>query len=380
MCCVAYAVLIGDLLAPLVSWAVPGVTIGDSEDWKRKVLIVVATSCVAPLGVLRSLNALRFTSAFCVISVTLLAVCIGYKSVTDGYGFDHTDSQDSDPTYHKHLKLWPESFGDILYATPIFFISYLCHFNVLSTHCEMKQPSLKRLSHVIHATTSVCTVLYVAVGVLGYLYREEGTCGDILDNFTNDDTLINVGRLALALTLGLSYPLLVLPCRDSFYRLVMMLKHDLSTPTMPDMSSPSFTRLQALEEENEENNHVARSQPLLEESTSIVMDARRLEMSLKLRAMVALCIVGTALIAACVLPGIVVVWSFMGSSVSVLIAFVFPSLMYLKVTWKRKMHLDRALSGILLVFSVLVMIGSTYEAVVNSMDKNADKCLKLSSD
>ena len=146
------------------------------------------------------------------------------------------------------------------------------------------------------------------------------------------------------------------------------------------MSSPSFTRLQALEEENEENNHVARSQPLLEESTSIVMDARRLEMSLKLRAMVALCIVGTALIAACVLPGIVVVWSFMGSSVSVLIAFVFPSLMYLKVTWKRKMHLDRALSGILLVFSVLVMIGSTYEAVVNSMDKNADKCLKLSSD
>ena len=160
MCCVAYSVLIGDLLAPIVTWAIPHVNIG-SSGWERKALIVIATSCVAPLGVLKSLNALRFTSAFCVISVTLLAVCIGYKSATDGYGFKHTDPQDPDLSVHRHLKLWPESFGDILYATPIFFISYLCHFNVLSTHCEMKQPSLERLSHVIHATTSVCTVLYV---------------------------------------------------------------------------------------------------------------------------------------------------------------------------------------------------------------------------
>ena len=133
----------------------------------------------------------------------------------------------------------------------------------------MKQPSLERLSHVIHATTSVCTVLYVvflsvifydnarirtlsnpntnrytAVGVLGYLYREGGTCGDILDNFENDDVMINVGRLALAITLGLSYPLLVLPCRDSLYRLIMMLTaryvHTVNTSTCPVRPSRDF--------------------------------------------------------------------------------------------------------------------------------------------
>ena len=193
--------------------------------------------------------------------------------------------------------------------------------------------------------------------------------------------MINVGRLALALTLGLSFPLLVLPCRDSLYRLVMMLKHDMSTPSIPDMSSPSFTRLQALEDAEEEGAIIERrSRPLLEESTSVSIDARRLGMSLKLRAIIAVAVVSTALVAACLLPGIVVVWSFMGSSVSVLIAFIFPSLMYLKITWNRKMHLDRVLSATLLVFSVLVMIGSTYEAIANSLDKNADKCLKMSSD
>lgn len=243
----------------------------------------------------------------------------------------------------------------------------------------MKQPSRERLSNVIHATTSICTVLYIAVGILGYLYREEGTCGDILDNFQNDDVLINVGRLALALTLGLSYPLLVLPCRDSFYRLIMMVRHDCSERSMPDMSSPSFTRLQALEEAKSSSSQQNREQPLLAAEPSIIMDARRLEMSFSLRASIALGIVGTALVAACVLPGIVVVWSFMGSSVSVLIAFVFPSMMYLKVTWKRKMHLDRVLSALLLFFSILIMIGGTYAAVANALDKEADKCLKFSS-
>lgn len=219
------------------------------------------------------------------------------------------------------------------------------------------------------------------MGVLGYLYREGGTCGDILDNFENDDVMINVGRLALAITLGLSYPLLVLPCRDSLYRLIMMLKHDMSTPSIPDMSSPSFTRLQALEEEAQEEDVMERrSRPLLEESTSVSIDARRLGMSLKLRAIIAFSVVSTALVAACLLPGIIVVWSFMGSSVSVLIAFIFPSLMYLKITWKRKMHLDRVLSATLLVLSILVMIGSTFEAIINSLDKDMNTCLKMSSD
>ena len=221
------------------------------------------------------------------------------------------------------------------------------------------------------------------MGVLGYLYREGGTCGDILDNFENDDVMINVGRLALAITLGLSYPLLVLPCRDALYRLIMMLKHDMSTPSIPDMSSPSFTRLQALEEEaqeDEEDMMERRSRPLLEESTSVSIDARRLGMSLKLRTIIAFSVVSTALVAACLLPGIIVVWSFMGSSVSVVIAFIFPSLMYLKITWKRKMHLDRVLSAVLLVLSILVMIGSTFEAIKNSLDKNAGACLKMSSD
>ena len=57
--------------------------------------------------------------------------------------------------------------------------------------------------------------LYLAVGVLGYFYATGKTCGNILNNFEPHDMLINVGRTGLALTLFFSFPLLVLPCRDS---------------------------------------------------------------------------------------------------------------------------------------------------------------------
>ena len=89
---------------------------------------------------------------------------------------------------------------------------------------------------------------------MGYLYRLDGTCGDVLQNFGTDDVLINIGRLALALTLALSTPLLVLPCRNAFYRLCMMIRHDCSTRNFVDMSSPSFQNLSSLDEQNEDED------------------------------------------------------------------------------------------------------------------------------
>eukprot|EP00939_MAST-03C_sp_MAST-3C-sp1_P003330 g3330.t1 len=389
VCCVAYAVLIGDMFAPLVTYAIPGVTIS-SDGWNRKLLVVICSAAVAPLGMFRSLNALRFTSAFCVCSVALLAICIAIRSIKRGVVFSNHDAHD-----FGHVRYWPESFADVLSSLPIYFVSYLCHFNVLSTHCEMKQPSRARVKNVIHITISSCTFLYILAGIMGYLYRLDGTCGDILQNFSTDDVLINIGRLALALTLVLSTPLLVLPCRNAFYRLCMMVRHDCSKRKFIDISSPSFQNLRSLDEQEEEGTDGSsivairsisesgsrRSSrmdptPLLHESenrtsnaspskyTSVVIDAEKLQMSSKLRCVIALGISASSLIAACIIPNIVTVWSFLGSTIGVIIAFIFPAVCYIKITSHKSFHLYQLLAGCLLVFSVLVMIGSTYEAVL----------------
>lgn len=56
-----------------------------------------------------------------------LADQIGYRSVQANQG---------DPTAKLELKLSADSWGDILEAFPIFCLSFLCHFNILSVREE----------------------------------------------------------------------------------------------------------------------------------------------------------------------------------------------------------------------------------------------------
>ena len=66
---------------------------------------------------------------------------------------------------------------------------------------------------MIHSTIGICLGLYIVIAFCGYLFSLDLTCGDILNNYKNDDPIISVGRVGLVITLAMSFPLLVLPCR-----------------------------------------------------------------------------------------------------------------------------------------------------------------------
>jgi amino acid permease len=151
MCSVAYLVLMADMLEPLVEGLPRQLAIG------RRGVTLAAGAGVLPLCLLRSLHALRFTSVLCVVAVLALAGCIAYKSLTEGYAFvpppagsgHHHDSD-------LQLMVWPRSASaawmGTLHALPIFCVSFLCHFNVVSTHTQLHAPSRDRVSAVMRRT------------------------------------------------------------------------------------------------------------------------------------------------------------------------------------------------------------------------------------
>ena len=131
-----------------------------------------------------------------------------------------------------------------IYSFPIISVAFLCHFNVLPLHEEFFRPTRKRLRAVVTTTMSITSGFYSVLGVLGYVYAYNGDsdprkhcgpaechgiAGDILNNFDKSDPLINAGRVGLAVTLLSSFPLLVLPCRNSLQRLLFLLNAQLST-------------------------------------------------------------------------------------------------------------------------------------------------------
>ena len=57
----------------------------------------------------------------------------------------------------------------VLSTFPVAVFAYLCHPNVLDVFYELQRPSLKRMSKVLTRVMCIVTVLYIFVGVFGYL-------------------------------------------------------------------------------------------------------------------------------------------------------------------------------------------------------------------
>lgn len=120
---VAYVVLIGDLLTPIVRCVIAPA--GPAWPHLRLAVQLSAAVVITPLATMRTMHGLRYTSILSVCAVLTLGVCVGMRSLRER----DTESP---------VQLWPDTWSGTLEgmakAMPIFTVSYLCHFNVLATH------------------------------------------------------------------------------------------------------------------------------------------------------------------------------------------------------------------------------------------------------
>ena len=170
---VAYLCLIADLIVPVVEH------IGkiDIEEQGRKVVMSACCAGLLPLCFLKSLHALRFSSMLSILSISVLAAmltyhCIKIYLVKPPMVFNNATlvpTYAAVPDIKSTIRYGPDSIGDLLYTVPVYFVSYLCHFNVLPMHGELVQPTRKRAKHVIYWTMGLCSVLYLIAGFTGHV-------------------------------------------------------------------------------------------------------------------------------------------------------------------------------------------------------------------
>ena len=72
----------------------------------------------------------------------------------------------------------------------------------------------------VHWTIGLVTAFYTLVMTLGYTYGvcTGGVSDNILNNFGVDDMLMNTGRVGLAITILVSFPLLTVPLIGTLVR------------------------------------------------------------------------------------------------------------------------------------------------------------------
>ncbi|KAL7514679.1 hypothetical protein ACHAXN_012581 [Cyclotella atomus] len=442
-CCffgsIGYCVLLRDMLEPIVDGLVtpPDGTEG-GPTFARNAAMLTVVLLITPLCTLRNLTALQNVGAASMVSVFTVACCVAFRSIEcqlkPQESGNTENNGDSEQPSHS-LRAFPISSKELLDAAPLFISSYVCHFNVLPIHNELRCPTSDRVKRWVRTSIWPATLFYWFIGFTGSLYIKctpsGRVSGNILLDFDESDPLLFLGRLCLAATITLALPMLVIPARDILVRSIMNSRigntflsrispatqrpqlHEHSSDIPLDMSmSPMRTDMTTVEFEPVEISQQTEGmeEPLLMlENRSLasvqdigdpdVVEEMSLSSNLDRNAIFAqnrlpqisrdsktartvgvIIVFWSAGLIACSVKSIDVVWDLLGSSFSIMMAFLIPCGAFLKLARMKRFNqlrvdggmgfrswmLSRAVAWLMLLFFIPLMFVSTANAVYNN--------------
>jgi len=336
---IGYAVLLRDMLEPISDFIWSEKTRLTSNFGMLFVVLIVT-----PLCGLETLTSLEKYGATSMVSVLVLGTCVMIRSfqcvVASG-------------TWK--IEFWPESSRLALDSIPLFISCFVCHYNVHPVHNDLQRPSKKRVSTWIRWTTWSATSYYMAIGFSGSLYAactSDGNIqGNILLSFDEADPLLFVGRMCLALTVTLAFPMLTIPARDIILR-----------------SIEEYMSRQRITEENNLEEPLLDSHDSGDATVEQNPPSSVTSSPFSHRIGVSIIVFWSGATAACFVSSIDVVWDLLGSSLSILLSYLIPfgSYLILKNGPNENNLFSRMLCWVLLGYYIPLMFISTGNAILNT--------------
>ena len=166
---------------------------------------------ILPLSLLKNLSALGAFSLLSIAAVLWLSILIVWDSVSHGFHIDITNTTAGGPNILAHWSM------KLFFSLPTVCLAFLNHTNIHGIVEEMERPSKPRVRTLITSSTLIAAVLYICVGIMGYLRFGDKTEDDIFLSYVNlsrtKTVLFCTGRIGLLICLVCSTPLIVHPCR-----------------------------------------------------------------------------------------------------------------------------------------------------------------------
>jgi amino acid permease len=326
---VGCSVLLRDMLMPVTNYIFSANNLAPGPTWRNNVTMLVVVLAVTPLCTLRTLTSLQKFGALSMCSVLLLGLCVVYRSLQCMFLANHDDGEDDGDASNAHFHLFPTSIRDALNVFPLYVSCYVCHYNILTVHNELRDPSPTRVRWWLRSTILSATTFYLVLGSLGALYAPCATkgriSGNVLLNFDVNDPLLLVGRMCLAITLTLAFPMMTIPARDILMRRTLeelpneaAVTYLASTPAIQDSRQEP-----PLGEQVFYLRSIAPSGP----GASGPADPS----SFTSRLLASTTVLWTGAGLASFVSSIDIVWDLVGSSLSVLLCFIIPCASYIVI-------------------------------------------------
>jgi amino acid permease len=293
---IAYFVFLGDFL-PSLAGAL-GINLA------RTVSILGACILATPLVIPHRLSALKYLTPVSTLSLIVTAIVVLYKTPSMRSSLSEGSNR-----IDVVICSW-----SVLKAFAICLSSFICHTNVVSVAGELVKPTDARSTKIALRAALVQLVLYVTIGVSGYLSFSQTIQQNFLKGYSANDHLITLCRLLLSFTIFFGLPLNTNPTAKALVNLVQSVQ-------------------------------VMTFDPLLPATPSDNTDPMRTT-----RIIAGLCVLTLGAIVSLFVPGIGDVIGLLGGTLGVLIMLVFPAFIFMKV-FSEDMH---STTNKLLVLALLV--------------------------
>ncbi|XP_068760838.1 solute carrier family 38 member 10-like [Montipora capricornis] len=304
---IAMNVIIGDLV-PSIFHNLSGVEV--SWTVRAVLMTILAFGVGLPLSLMRNLHSLAsfsFLSLIFYMGFVLQIFFSALPGILEG-------------SWVYDLNYWrPEN---LLHSLPIFALAFSCQSQLFALYETLPEPSVKKMEGVIHTGINIVAAVYFSVGFFGYIcFYSIGVQGDMLNNYGNTMGSLFI-KFGFVMSVIVSFPLMVYPLRASLHSLIFQ------------------------ESSNSDN---------LPGGTGFIPHDRFTYMTVG--------IISATLLLGILFPQIEFVLALTGATMGAMIAFIFPSNIYLHIVSEQTS--SRPIAKLVLVLGLVCFVTGTYTVLMN---------------
>jgi amino acid permease len=201
----SYLIIIAELMQMFIK-GLPGIT-EDSKWLSPQIWLGILAIPIVGLSFLPRMDYLRYSSYLGMMCVFYLVGLSIWDAIAHGI-----------PNSDKFVAF--ASFKlEALSRFSLFIFAFTCHQNLFPIHNESKNNSIRHITMICTISISLAFVLYMVFGMLSYARYADTLTGSVLKAVPNDPPF-QVARVLFVFLLAFSYPLQVLPFRNSCIKLI----------------------------------------------------------------------------------------------------------------------------------------------------------------
>jgi len=208
--CLAYSMILGDTFVSLLS------TVGIAST-KVAVTLGLTGTILLPLCLMKNLSSLAPFSLVGSLGMVYTAAVMAIRYF--GKAYTATGAFGADNVVAFRPKFGTVGAQGALTPSVAIFVSmlstaFMAHFNAPKFYNELKDKTLPKYYKVVSTSFAVSISIFALVASIGFLTFGANSSGLILNNYSTRDGLMNLSRIAVAISLVFSYPLAFVGARD----------------------------------------------------------------------------------------------------------------------------------------------------------------------